>query len=119
MDFGDFAGEGSVGDEDNGTNLDGLGESSVGAGNAGVVTFDGVVGDNLQGLARDELHGCVVLQEACTDLGTLSVEHDGTILVWALLQGLAQVCDAFAVRLKFERVRRMMGNLPRDLRGRN
>ena len=99
MDLGDLAGEGSVSDVDNGTDLHGLWERPVGTGDAGVVTFDGVVGDNLQSLALLELDGLVVDEETGTDLGSLSVEHDCTRLVWALCQGLSEIGDRAAMRL--------------------
>ena len=71
--------------------MDSLREGSVGAGDASVVAFDGVVGDNLEVLALHELHGLVVLQQSSADLWALGVEHDGASLVGALLQGFTQV----------------------------
>ena len=91
MDLGDFAGERSVGDVDDGPNLDSLWKRSVRAGDARVVTFDGVVGDNLERLAGDKLDWLVVDEQSRADLRTLCVKHDGARLVWALLESLSQV----------------------------
>ena len=99
LDFGDFAGERTIGNVDDGANLDGLGKSSVGAGNASVVTFDGVVGDDLKCLSCNELNWLVVDEGTSADLGALGVEHDRASLVGALLKSLSQVCDGLSVRL--------------------
>ena len=99
MDFGDFTGENTISDVDDGTNLHGLGKGSVGTGDAGGVTFDGVVSGDLQGLALLKLNGLVVDEETGSDLRALSVEHDSTGLVWALSQGLSEIGDGATVGL--------------------
>ena len=99
MDLGDFAGERSIGNVDNGANLDGLWEGPVGAGNARVVTFDGVVGDDLQRLSCDELNRLVVDEQSSADLRALRVKHDSASLVRALLECLSQVGHGLTVRL--------------------
>ena len=99
LDLSDFASERTVSNVDNGSNLDGVGESSVGAGDASVVTFDGVVGDNLQVLSGNELNVLAVDEFTSADLGSLGVEHDSAGLVGALLESLSQVSDGSSVRL--------------------
>ena len=98
LDLSDFASERAVSNVDNGSNLDGVGESSVGAGDASVVTFDGVVGDNLQVLSGNELNVLAVDEFTSADLGSLGVEHDSAGLVGALLESLSQVSDGSSVR---------------------
>ena len=97
LDFSDFASEGAVSNVDNRSNLDGVGESSVGASNASAVTFDGVVGDNLQALSGNELNVLSIDKFTSADLRSLGVEHDGAGLVGALLESLSQVGDGSSV----------------------
>ena len=102
MNLCDFTGERAVSNVDNRANLHGVRKSSVGAGNAGVVTFDGVVGDNLQRLACNELNWLVIDEEACADLRALSIEHDGARLVGTLLKGLTKVRNRLTMSLQTE-----------------
>jgi hypothetical protein len=116
LNFSDLASERAVGDVDKRANLDGFGQCLVGAGDAGVVTFDGVVGDNLQVLTRCNLDGLVVHKQSSADLGALGVQHDGARLVRALLQSLLEVRDRLAVRLK-SKSKSISGEMLRDKRG--
>ena len=56
LDFRDLASEGAVGDVNDGADSHRVGQGLVGAGDALVVSFDGVVGDNLQSLALSLIH---------------------------------------------------------------
>ena len=42
----------------------------------------------------------MILEQTSADLGALRVEHDGTVLVGALLESLPEVVERVAVRLK-------------------
>ena len=91
MDLGDFAGEGTISDEDGGSWTDGGWKTLVGASNLGGVTFDGIVDHDLKGLSCDELNWLGISQKTGSNLWTLGVEHNGTGLIWSLLKGLLKV----------------------------
>ena len=99
MDLGDFAGEGTVSDEDGASNANSLGKALVGTGNSGVITLLRVVCNDLKSLAGGELDWLVVSQHSSSDLWSLGVEHDGAGLVWSLLEGLSQVVEGHTVSL--------------------
>ena len=115
-DLGDFAGEGAVGDENRSANLHGLGKRLVRAGNAGVVTFQRVVRDDVERLALNQLDGLAVLVHARADFGSLRVEHNRAVLVGSLLEGFTEVVHAHAVGLGAVSG---VSDLPCGLRGRS
>lgn len=97
--FLDSTSERAVSDVDSRSNFDSLWEGRVGAGDFVDITFDGVIGDNLQVLSSLEGDGSVIDEETSTNLGTLSVEHDGTGLIWSLLESLSEVGNGASVGL--------------------
>ena len=100
LDLGDFAGECAVGNIDDGSDLDGLWQGSVGAGNARVVSFHSVISHDLELLSGGQLDRLVIYEQTRADLGTLRIEHDSARLVRSLLQRLAQVGHRLTMGLK-------------------
>lgn len=99
-DLEDGAGEGTIGNEHDGTDLNSLWERFVGAGDFLSGSFEGVIGGDDQVLAGLEINGLAVDKRTSADLRALGVEHDAAGLVWSLLEGLLDVFDSLAVRLQ-------------------
>mmetsp|Transcript_25891 Transcript_25891/g.77217 ORF Transcript_25891/g.77217 Transcript_25891/m.77217 type:complete len:552 (-) Transcript_25891:3-1658(-) len=93
--------ERAVGDEDGGALLDRGGQLVVRARELGLVAEEGVVGRQLEVLARLEVDLLIarLLEEAGPDLGTLGIEEDGDVLVGPLGRRLAHALEARAVAL--------------------
>ena len=75
-----------------------LGQCFVGARNLLGVTLDGIISDDFKSLIRDKLNWLVVSQHTSSDLRSLSIEHDGNLLIWSLLEGLSQVVNTLTMR---------------------
>lgn len=99
MHLSDLAGKGSISNEDWRSNADCLGKTLVGTSDLGVVSLDGVVSHDLQGLSSLDVDWLVVSKESSSDLWSLGVEHDSAVLVWSLLEGLSQVVDRLGMSL--------------------
>jgi len=96
-----FAGKGTISNEDGLANLDAGGETRVGAGDLRVVTLEGkvVFGGDLKILAHFEIDVLTVLEVTSADLGSLGVEHESNALVWALSQSQLKLLDHLTVGL--------------------
>lgn len=71
----------------------------VRAGDDGVVTLDCVISGNFHGLVLLELNVLAVNEHTGTDLGSLSVEHKGDVLIGALSEGLVEGFNLLAMGL--------------------
>ena len=102
MDLCNLTLEGSVVNEDCGSNNHSLAELLVGAGHTSVVTLDRRIDGDDEVLALRQSDIFALFVRASLNLGALGVKHDRALLVLSLLESFLQVLKGFQVGLQFK-----------------
>ena len=87
----DLTSKGSISNENGGSNLHSGCELRIRTSDGGVVSFERIVGHNLQILSCGELNCLSILQESSSDFWALGVKQDSALLVRSLLEGFSEI----------------------------